>query len=95
MPRVEIVVPVPSAESTAIRGRIDEKLNVVGQKVAIVDTGWKSMARLKVYLERELRETYGVAEVLHFDHAMQHTPPPEYYDKIAAQVAGAITGLGN
>jgi hypothetical protein len=67
--------------------------NLVGEVVGIVDNG--KLLNLGIMLEEELLRL-GAREVKRF-RAPRYTDlaSPEFLDEISAQVAGAVTGLGN
>jgi hypothetical protein len=94
MAPTEVYVPVPPDTDRAGQSTVRSSLR--GKSVAVVNNGWGSMDDLAGYIETELRERYGVSKVLHYRNNEKAVfPQPSWFDDIAADVAGAVTGLGN
>lgn len=95
MNRISLYSPRPAQFAATAGPSVDAVTlpSLEGRTVGIVDNG-KFLA-LAVAIEAELVKR-GVGEVLWF-RAAKYTEfaPVEWFDDIAAKVAGAITGIGN
>lgn len=66
-----------------------------GQWLAIVDNGWKSFAVISARIGALLGERHGIAGLRVYQVPTSPGPPPELFDRIAAECAAAVVGLAN
>ena len=93
MEEVTVYLPTPSVRDidTVRPIRLE---SLVGQRVAVLDNGWKCMPEFARYAEAWLLEM-GAAEVVHVEIAHGRPTSPETLQRISEEVVATITGLGN
>src|SRR4051794_30196998 len=97
MANLEIYSPVPVAVDvrTAKPSAAFERDSLEGASVAIINNGWGSIEELATMLEKELRDTYGVANVQYFLNPDKGHPAPEsFIAEVVRRNSAAIVELG-
>lgn len=66
-----------------------------GKRLAILNNGWLSMAKIGKLIEGRLIDDYGVREVVYHNIPRNMEPPGGLLDRIAREFDAAIVGLAN
>lgn len=88
-----LVLPTPS-RFDVLEGEPIRLSSLEGQTIGVFNNGWACMDELGQLIEDELRGR-GASEVVHVRTPHSMPMPKQHLGERAAEMAGAITGLGN
>jgi hypothetical protein len=82
-PRAGKILALPTLETLA------------GKRVAYLNNGWLSMAKIGKLIEGDLKGRHGVAEIAYFDIPRNMEPANGLLNRIAVDFDAAIVGMAN
>lgn len=66
-----------------------------GARLAYLNNGWISMAKMGKRMEAQLKTRYGVSEVVYYDVPRNMEPAGGLLDQVAGECDAAIVGMAN
>jgi hypothetical protein len=66
-----------------------------GKRLAYLNNGWLSMARIGKLIEGDLKGRHGVADITYYDVPRNMEPPDGLLDLVAEEFDAAIVGMAN
>jgi hypothetical protein len=66
-----------------------------GKRLAYLNNGWLSMTKIGRFIESDLKDKHGVADITYFDVPRNMEPPDGLLDRVAADYDAAIVGMAN
>ena len=82
-PRAGNMMALPTLETLA------------GKRIAYLNNGWLSMARIGKLIEGDLKSKHGVADITYYDIPRNTEPPNGLLDLVADEFDAAIVGMAN
>ncbi len=95
MPVQMVEILLPSAEAGAAKQKVSPRIpSLKGKTIGFIDNGWRSLGIVFDEYTRMLKESEGVAKIIHKKKGAS-SPTPKAAMEELAQADAVITGLGN
>ncbi|MCL0102222.1 hypothetical protein M1O29_03975 [Dehalococcoidia bacterium] len=86
----------PTAEAPKALSKLAPRVEALsGKTIGFIDNGWWSMGLIFDMLEIELKERYGIAQVVRQDKPKSSPVPKQQLETLAEKCDAIITALGN
>ena len=66
-----------------------------GKRLAYLNNGWLSMAKIGKFMEGDLKRRYGVADITYYNVPRNMEPPGGLLDLVVKEFDAAIVGMAN